>query len=475
MSKRKAKRELAQKPKTETRIIINQAETGTSGLKNAGDFVAEAYNHQLYWPTVAPLYNRIWRSMPEIAMIRNAFTSWGRNVDIEIDLPDKPSDDDKRYQDFVYEVFDDIEGGQSAFIETVVTRAPFYGWEWFSAPACVRRPDWRPPDKDDNWRSEYDDGLIGLRRLAHRDQSTFMGWEFDEKKRLHGMYQQDFPEPKVIIPLDESLHLTYGDTNNPEGAAGLEPVWRLERIKFGLEVIYGIGMEHGAGYLNVQKTEAGSLSPDDKTNVASAAKAVLSAQEGNYALWPFGMEGEVKDISFSAAASLLDGIKHYSILTLSVFMMQFIALNTMTGTGSYSAADDSSKLAIFTFNSMLDGFAAQLDKQIGRRLYEWNKQSFTGLTVRPKLRFTHVDKDIPLTEISSFLQQTSGILDLGEDDIKAIRKRSGFLSQSIPEEPIKPRTQPPQFPPEPLTDEEETTAAKELIEQALYRTSRARR
>ena len=86
MSKRKPKRELAQKPKTETRIIINQAETGTSGLQHAGGFVAEAYNHQLYWPTVAPLYNRIWRSMPEIAMVRNAFTAWGRNVDIEIDL-----------------------------------------------------------------------------------------------------------------------------------------------------------------------------------------------------------------------------------------------------------------------------------------------------------------------------------------------------------------------------------------------------
>jgi hypothetical protein len=462
--------ELAKQP-TETRIVINQMESGTSGLQAYSGFVTEAYNQQLYWPTVAPLYNRIWRSMPEISMVRNAFTAWGRNVSIEVDLPDEPSDDDKRYQDFVYEVFDDMEGGETGFVETVVSRVPFFGWSWFSAPACVRHPNWRPPDGDDPWRSEYDDGMIGFRRMAHRDQSTFFGWDFDEKKRLRGMKQQDFPAPQVTIPLDESLHLTYGDTTNPEGLAGLESVWRLERVKFGLEVIYGIGSEHAAGYLNVQKTEAGSLTVDDKANVAKAAKAVLSAQEGNYALWPFGMVGDVKDINFTAAPAMLEAIKHYSILTLSVFMMQFIALNTLTGTGSFAAADDSSQLGVFTFNSMLDGFAAQMDSQIGRRLYEWNKHSFTGVTKRPQLRFTHIDKSIPLTEMGSFLQQTNGILALSDDDIKAIRKRSGFLSHSLPEV----EEQPEQPEPEPLTDEETAVAAKEIVEQALFVTSRGRR
>jgi hypothetical protein len=467
--------------KVETRIVINQAETGTSGLKAYSGFITEAYNAALYYPTVAPLYNRIWRSMPEIGMVRNAFTAWARNVGVEVDLPDEPSDDDKRYQDFVYEVFDDIEGGQTRFLETVVSRAPFFGWTWFSAPACVRDPNWKAPDEGDEWRSQYDDGLIGFRRLAFRDPSTFFGWDFDDKKRLKGMKQQDFPRPQVTMPLSESLHLTYGDTNNPEGLPGLEAVWRLERIKFGLEVIYGIGMEHAAGYLNVQKTQSGSLSASDQSNVAAAAKAVLSAQEGNYALWPFGMEGEVKDIPFTAAPALLEGIKHYSILTLSVFMMQFIALNTLTGTGSFAAADDSSQLGVFTFNSMLDGFAAQMDAQIGRRLYEWNKDSFKGVTQRPKLRLTHIDKSVPLGEMGAFLQQTKDILLLGDDDIKAIRKRSNFLSPSVPETEAKKPEQPEPAQPfgQPMTpeqkQEQDTQAAKEIVEQALWRHSRGAR
>jgi hypothetical protein len=472
--------ELAKRP-VETRIVINQAEQGTSGLKAYSGFITEAYNAALYYPTVTTLYNRIWRSMPEMAMVRNAFTAWGRNVNVEIDLPDEPSDDDKKYQDFVYEVFDDLEGGKTKFLETIVSRAPFFGWTWFNAPACVRDPKWTPPDAGDEWRSQYDDGLIGFRRLAFRDPSTFFGWDFDDKKRLKGMKQMDFPEPQVTIPLSESLHITYGDTNNPEGLPGLEPVWRLERIKFGLEVVYGIGMEHAAGYLNVQKTQTGDLSSADKANVADAAKAILSAQEGNYAAWPYGMEGEVKDIPFTAAPALLEGIKHYSILALSTFMMQFIALNTQTSSGSYAAADDSSQLAVFTFNSMLDGFAAQMDAQIGRRLYEWNKDSFKGVTQRPKLRFTHIDKSVPLGEIGSFLQQTKDILVLGDDDIKMIRKRSGFLSPSIPETEAKKPEQPEPAPPfgQPMDEkqkqEQDAQAAKEIVEQALWRHSRATR
>ena len=459
------------KQQTETRIIFNEA--GTSGLKAYSGFVTEAYNSQLFWPTCEPLYTRLWRSMPEIAMTKNAFVSWGRNVGVEVDLPDDPSDDDKAYQEFVQEVFDDMEGGTTGFIESLVSRTPFYGFSYFSAPACVRSPDWTPPDKGDDWRSQYDDGLIGIRRLAFRDPSTFEGWDMDEKKRVKGFKQHDYPLPRVTLPLNESLHITYGDPNNPEGAAGLEPVWRLERLKFGLEVVYGIGMEHAAGYLDVKKTAQGDLSANDKANIAAAAKSILSAQEGNYATWPFGIEGAVKDISFAAAPSLLEGIKHYSIMTLSVFMMQFIALNTLTGTGSFAAADDSSQMSVFTYNSMLDGFAAQLDAQIGRRLYDWNKASFPGLTRRPKIRFSHVDKSVGLGEMGAFLGQTNGFLKLSDDDILAIRKRTGFLSQSLPEEDATPEEQ---TTPEQAAEDavQKAMEEKQVIEQALRLTSAAR-
>ena len=431
----------APKEQTQVRILLNNAEEkGTSGLRQWGGFIQAAYNAALYWPTVQPLYSRLRTSMPEMVMVRRAYSSWVRNMRPVVDLPEKPTDDDKRYQDFIYSDFDNMEGGSTKFLDTMVNHVPFYGWGWWEAIPARRDPDWVPPafvdqqgkTSPDEWRSEQEDGLIGLRRLAWRDTSTFFGWEFDGTKKMIGMKQQDFPNRAVTLSKKDSLHLTFGDPNNPEGSTPMESVWRLERIKYGLEVIQGIGFEHAAGHAKFKKTEQGTLAPDDKTNVAEAARNLLSAQEGNYMFLPYGVDGEVIDIPFQAAGSLLEAIKHYSILALSVYMMQTIILNTLTDTGARAAAVDSTQLAIFSFNSMMDGFANQYDDQIGRRLWGWNKESFPKMTRRPNIRFSHVENNIDLGALGTFLSQINGIIPLSLDDYKAFRAKSSFLPENNP-------------------------------------------
>jgi hypothetical protein len=213
----------------------------------------------------------------------------------------------------------------------------------------------------------------------------------------------------------------------------LEAVYRLYNIRYALEVVNGIGFEHAAGYLSVGVTESKTLTPADLTNIRNAAKAVLTAQEGNYAVWPYGIAGEVKDVSFGAAPALLEAIKYYGILSLSCYMMGFMAMSLTSGAGSFAAMNDSSSMAVFTFNAMLDGFAQQYDDQIGKRLYQWNKAAFPNLTKRPRLVFTHIEKDAALSEMAQFLSVLNGILPLGDDDLIAIRERSGFLPKTLPE------------------------------------------
>lgn len=148
---------------------------------------------------------------------------------------------------------------------------------------------------------------------------------------------------------------------------------------------------------------------------------------------PFGVDGDVIDIPFQAAGSLLEAIRHYSILALSVYMMQTIILNTLTDTGARAAAVDSTQLAIFSYNSMMDGFASQYDDQIGRRLWEWNKHAFPNATKRPNIRFSHIENNIDLGALGTFLSQINGILPLSLDDYKAFRRQSGFLPENNPE------------------------------------------
>jgi hypothetical protein len=318
-----------------------------------------------------------------------------------------------------------------------VNYVPFMGWAWWDVQPAIRNPNWKPPDPDDEWRSELDDGLIGLRRIAWRDHSTFHGWIFDDNKRVKGMRQHDFPNPPIDLPLQHSLHITFGGSHNPEGYSPLEAVWRLERIKYGLEVIQGMGFEHAAGHLSVKKIDKGDISAADKTNVASAAKAILSAQEGNYAIWPFGLDGNVVDIPFSVAGSILEAIRYYGILVLSIYSMQFIALNTMTQTGAMASQVDSTNTAVYSFNAMLDGMASQFDDQVGKRLWLWNRNSFPGATRRPKITFSHIENTLDLGALGSFFSTIYDKMPIGMDDYEAVRRRAGWMPEKTPDDALE--------------------------------------
>lgn len=458
MAPKKKQSEAKSEPKVETRIVFNEA--GKSGLNESNGFVHDAYNQALYWPQVQPMYHRLRTSMPEIVAIRQAFTAWARRIQPKVELPDNPTDDDKKFQDFILSDFENMEGGFGGLIDTMVNHVPFNGWGWWEAVPSRRLVDWKPPGADDEWRSEEDDGLVGLRRLAWRDASTFSGWDLNDKQKLRGMKQRIDMEPEITLPLNQSLHITYGGNNSPEGNTPLQAVWRLERIKFGLEVIQGIGFEHAAGYLDIRKIEKGDLSTDAKSLVKDAARAILTAQEGNYALWPFGIEGNVKDINFQAAGNILEAIKYYGILTLSVYVMQWIALNVFTSTGSFASADNSTDMSVNVYNGMMDGFAQQYSDQIGRRLYMWNKDSFPNMTKRPKIKFSHIEKTVAIETLGNFWSQINGIIPLGEDDYKAFREKTQFLPTNLPTVDVSQRNK-PEKPEEKAKDEAVTTETEE--------------
>lgn len=433
---KKTVRELAapvQKKKTDkTRIGIRFVEAGSSGIKESNGFIAEAYHAQLLWPIVEPLYSKIIRSMPEIVMVRDFYTSWARNIKPIVELPADASDDDKEYRDYLESDFENMDGGFGVLIETMVNKVPFYGFGWWDAQLSIRDPNWKVPVAGDEWESEEDDGLIGLRRLAWRDPSTFFGWEMPEpSKRLKGMKQQAWPNPVVTLKLDQSLHMTYMDSNNPEGYTPLEAIWRIYTMQYGYQVVHGIGSERGAGYLSIQKTTEGDLSSGDETMIEKTAENLMSGQEGNYGYFPYGLEGSIIDVPFQSASSILDMIKHLSIEALSMYGMQFIALNTMTSTGAQASQVDSTDTGVFKFNAMLDGMAAQYDQQIGRRLFKINRNNFPGVTKRPKIKFSHIDRAIALNDLANFFRTIDGIVPLGDDDYKALRQRSGFLPLNV--------------------------------------------
>jgi hypothetical protein len=349
----------------------------------------------------------------------------------------KPTPDDERALEFAESALQDLDGGIEQFRDTLVSHVPFMGWGWWELVPGLRREGWAPPDKDgepDPWRSKFDDGLTGFRRLAFRDHSSFMAWDISPASgRLLGLKQLAMPHPMRVLPLANSVHITFGDTSNPEGLTPLESLWRLERIKYGLEIVQGIGYEHAAGYLNVNKSTPGEITDEDKSNIRKAARAVLTAQEGNYAAWPTGFTGKVEDVPFTAGTGLLDAIRYYGLLKLALFNAQWVGMSSITDRGSYSALHDASSTWMVFFNAMMSGFARQLDLQLGKRLFENNAGRFPGMTERPHLTITPVEKFIELDKLGPFWTAVKGTMPIGEEDFLALRRKSGFLPEVVPQ------------------------------------------
>lgn len=438
----------------------NFDEIGTLGLSAWSGYLSMAYDAELYWPQCAPLYDRIWRSDPEVAIARTVMDAMSGQLSVGFEVdPDieEPTDDDLAAVDFGNEVLDDIDGGigLSGWLNSALKRVPFYGWGYWETPLGLRQEGWAPPDREDPWRSTYDDGLVGIRHIAFRHYSTFDHWDLTDKSgRLRGMYQLDPPNPTTLIPLNRALHVTFGDLDNPEGLAVMESLWRLERLKYNLELILGIGFEHSAGHVSITSEE--TWADGDEAKIKRAVRALLTAQEGNYAAWPKGVKGEVIDVPFQAADALIDAIRYYGVLKLGLVFMQWAALGTLSPYGSYSSMQDANQFFLAVFNSMAEGFVQQADSQVGRRLYEipQNAAAFPLMTKRPRLVVSKAQKVIDLAELATFMTAYSAIAPLSNDDLIEIRSRSGVLPEVLPEVEDLPVDEEPEVPEEIPGDQE---------------------
>lgn len=416
---------------------LNFRETGDVGLSVMAGYIQEAYSRELYWPACAELFENMYQSDPEIQIAKTVLQAYATRAKVQFVVDtenENPGADDKKAVDFGNEVLEDLEHDMQLWLPDAMSRTLLFGWGWYEVPLGVRSKNWVSPNGD-GWKSSYDDNLIGFRKFAYRRHRSFLRWELDEKYGwVNGLWQTGMDWTEKYIPKNNSLHLTFGDLYNPEGIGVMTPLWRLNRIKYALEIVHGIGAEHAAGYLNVHVGR--TLSPDDKDIVKKAAKAILTAQQGNYALWPEGIEGKVEDVTFTASASILDAIRYYGMLKLGLLMMQWAALGTMSPFGSYSTMTDATELFLVWFNSVTKAVIQQVDQQIGRRLFDIpvNRAAFPGMKKRPVLEVSQVTKPIDLKDMGAFLTAISMIMPLSTEDYIQIRSASGGILVKNPPE-----------------------------------------
>jgi len=130
--------------------------------------------------------------------------------------------------------FEDMEHTWDDFISQTISSMCTFGWSY---PEIVLKRRMGIISTKPEFRSIYNDGLIGLRKLADRPPETLDRWDIDDQGNIFGMYQSD-PNGagEFYIPMDKALLFRpFAHKGSPEGRSLLrnayDPWYYLKRIK----------------------------------------------------------------------------------------------------------------------------------------------------------------------------------------------------------------------------------------------------
>lgn len=385
---------------------VNMKEIGNTGLKQSGGYVYEDPMPGLRGRYARRIYEEMYYNDDTVASVLYAIEMVIRRVGWFVQpVDDSPEEIDRA--DYMNSLMDDMSHSWESFITEVLTFLP-YGWSYFETVYKMRRGE----DKSPGTSSQYNDGRVGIRKLAIRGQSSLEKWEFDDEGGVAGMWQ----DSGVMIPIGKALLFrTRENKGNPEGQSVLRGAWRSWYFKKRIQEIEAVGIERDLvgipiAWLDVEIMN--SSDPDDIAIVDELEKIVVNIrrdeQEG--AVIPLARDAEGnKLIEFE----LLRGggqrqfdtdttIQRYDRGIARVVLADFVLLGGGESKGSFALAKDKTDLFVSAMEAYLDAIAGVLNRHLIPRLFKMNGWQ------APYPAFKHEQvQEVDIQKLGDFLQKMS--------------------------------------------------------------------
>jgi hypothetical protein len=248
------------------------AEAGNIGLKVFGGYIVEEYEPQLRGRAGARIFREMADSDPTCGAIIFAISQAIRKIDWAW-APADQSPASLIAQEFFDGLFDDMDHTFEDFITEVLTMI-VYGYAPFEIVLKLRQGE----QTDRRFSSKYDDGMIGIRKLALRAQDTVLRWLMDaDNNDIVGMMQLPWVGGIRTLPIDKMmLFRTTSIKNNPEGRSILRSAYRPYYYRKRMEEIEAVGIERDLAGLPVVKVPAELIAAANGTGpTAAQAKTTL--------------------------------------------------------------------------------------------------------------------------------------------------------------------------------------------------------
>lgn len=364
---------------------LNLKQLGTTGLRRYGSQVYEEFIPKLRWPNAGDIYQEMSDNDPVIGAILYLAEMLIRGTEWSV-KPASEKTEDKEAATFLESCMHDMEMSWADTISEIVSMFT-YGFSFHEVVYKVRRgPDERSP----KYRSKYNDGRLGWRKLPIRAQTSLFEWVFDKEGDVAAFVQMAEPDfNKVTIPMSKGLLFrTKVSRGNPEGRSLLRTAYRPWFFKKHFEEIEGIGIERDlAGFPVLTAPEGLDLWNEEDARMVtlknSAESLVASVRRDSEEgiLLPHGWDLKLLTSGSSRQINIGETIDRYDNRIAITMLSDLILLGNKSG--SFALASTKQSMLAGALQSQLGNIADVFNNVAVPKLFKFN--DFKGLTGLPKI------------------------------------------------------------------------------------------
>lgn len=409
---------------------ITYAEMGNSGLQRAGDFVDEEFLPQLQFPQAAKVYQEMSSNDPVIGGVLYMSEQLIRKAGWSVEAGGK-TNNDKKAAKFLEECMDDMTMSWNNTISEILSMLS-YGFSFHEVVYKIRGGPDAPNSK---FRSKYNDGRIGWRRMPIRAQSSLYGWEFADDGDVKAYIQMPPPHyRRITIPMNKGvLFRTKIAKDNPEGLSLLRSAYRPWYFKKKIEEIEGIGIERDLAGLPVitapegvniwDKTDTRAI--ELRTAAESLVRNIRRDQLEGLVLqygWDFQLVSTGGSRQFDTSA-IINRYDH----RIAMSMLSDIVLMGGDKVGSFALGEVKKSLLAASLEAQIQNIADTLNKYAVPQLFSLN--NFGKLTALPKIKPGEVET--PDLKELAFLLRAAGF------DVRKDLELMNLLRRMISVDPLE--------------------------------------
>lgn len=380
-------------------------ELGGTGLQQNSGVVNEEWLHSLQGKNGVRAFREMSENDPIARGILYAMEMLLKGVTWTVE-PGGDTPADEEAAEWLGTIPEDMSHTMSDFISEWMA-APTYGFAPFEVCLKLRNGDNAKP----GLASKYNDGKIGVRKLAIRHPSTLDRWQFDEEGGIQAMVQRAGPKwTPVVLPIETLLLFRcLARKGNPEGQSLLRGAFTSWYTKKKLEAIEAIGIERNmAGFPLIYyppEWQGDTQHADKVAEVQKIARNVKADEQAGLALPAlFDAEGN-RVLSFELVATsgkqgsdVSPIIERYA-RQMAMSVLADVILLGHEKVGSFSLAESKTNLFTVGLGALLDGIRDVLNRHLVPRLMRLN-----GFKLEQWPQFQHSDLEtVDLTALGDFI------------------------------------------------------------------------